>query len=109
MRVAFSFTNHTGKRGFYLSFFVAAPDLLSGRGSCSERSGELCGAAASPVRGSHKCGDKKDIAFKNLGFTEVFAIYTGKSGTFSRVKFLTKEVRFRRYFSVIFKDLTDSN
>ena len=34
------------------SFFVAAPDPLSCRRSCSERSGELCGAAASPVRGS---------------------------------------------------------
>ena len=34
------------------SFFVAAPDLLSGRSSCSERSGELCAAGASPVRGS---------------------------------------------------------
>ena len=34
------------------SFFVAAPDLLSCRRSCSERSGELCGVAASPVRGS---------------------------------------------------------
>ena len=27
-------------------------------------------------------GNKKDIANKNLGFTEVFAIYTGKNGTF---------------------------
>ena len=53
--------------------------------------------------------NKKDIHSKNLGFTEVFPIYWGKSGAFSRVKFLTNEVRFCRYFSVIFKDLTDSN
>ena len=47
-------------------------------------------------------GNKKDIAGKNLGFTEVFAIYTGKSGTFLRVKFLTNEVHFHRYFLAFF-------
>ena len=41
-----------------LFFFVAAPDPLSGRRSCSERSGELCPAGASPVRGSHDCRRK---------------------------------------------------
>ena len=41
-----------------LSFFVAAPDPLSGRRSCSERGGELCPVGASPVRGSHDCRRK---------------------------------------------------